>query len=216
MTDFYKRGGLWVLVQSVLLSAIILLAARSRRQGRRPMAVYTGATLLGLGAGEIVAGAVMLGRNLTPFPEPSEKAVLVRRGIFSLIRHPVYAGVLLMSAGWALISQSWPALLLAFGLIPFFDAKARREELRLRNRFPEYREYEKQVKRFVPGIYGSFCGLGRAQTRSHRCDSQIFAAEATLAQRFTISGNAASKFLATLNSKHGSHESDIVYAWRSF
>jgi protein-S-isoprenylcysteine O-methyltransferase Ste14 len=153
LTDFYKRGGLWVLAQSVLLFAVILLAARSRRQGRCPVALFTGATMLGLGAGEIVAGAVALGPNLTPFPEPSGKAVLVRRGIFSLIRHPLYGGVLLMSAGWALISQSWPALLLAFGLIPFFDAKARCEELRLRNRFPDYRDYEKRVKRFVPGLY---------------------------------------------------------------
>jgi protein-S-isoprenylcysteine O-methyltransferase Ste14 len=153
MRDFYERGGLWVLTQSVLLFAVVLLAARSRRQGRCPVAVFTGATLLSLGAGEIVAGAVALGSNLTPFPEPSKKAVLVRRGIFSLIRHPLYAGVLFMSAGWALICKSWPALLLAFGLIPFFDAKARREELRLRNRFPEYKDYEQRVKRFVPGIY---------------------------------------------------------------
>ena len=153
MRDFYQRGGLWVLAQSVLLFAVILLGARFRRQDRRPVAVLTGATLLGLGAGEIAAGAAALGRNLTPFPEPSEKAVLVRRGIFSLIRHPLYAGALLMSTGWALISQSWPALLLTFGLIPFFDAKARREELRLRNRFPEYGDYEKRVKRFVPGLY---------------------------------------------------------------
>jgi protein-S-isoprenylcysteine O-methyltransferase Ste14 len=42
---------------------------------------------------------------------------------------------------------------MALGLLPFLDAKARREEEWLRERFPEYRGYEASVKRFVPGIY---------------------------------------------------------------
>lgn len=55
--------------------------------------------------------------------------------------------------GVALVWQSWRALLMALGLIPFFDAKARREEKWLREKFSEYGEYEKCVKRFIPRIY---------------------------------------------------------------
>ncbi len=111
------------------------------------------ATLLGLGAGIILAGAAALGSNLTPFPRPLDRAVLVRQGIFSLMRHPVYAGLLMMSVGWALVCQSMPALSIAFGLVPFFDAKARREERWLREKFPDYGDYQRRVKRFIPGVY---------------------------------------------------------------
>ena len=121
------------------------LAIRSR--------LFFGGILLSIGTGVALAGAIALGRNITPLPKPSEKAQLVRRGIFSLIRHPIYTGVMLVSLGWALVWQSWPALLMALGLIPFFDAKARREENWLREKVSEYGEYEKCVKRFVPRIY---------------------------------------------------------------
>ena len=42
---------------------------------------------------------------------------------------------------------------MALGLMPFFDAKARREEKWLREKFSEYGEYESRVKRFIPRIY---------------------------------------------------------------
>jgi protein-S-isoprenylcysteine O-methyltransferase Ste14 len=151
--NFSQRGGRWVLAQGTLLSVIVLLAVRFRGREHHPIAVATGATLFGLGAGIILAGAAALGSNLTPFPRPLDRAVLVRQGIFSLMRHPVYAGLMMMSVGWALVCESMPALSIAFGLVPFFDAKARREEQWLRKKFPAYSDYQQSVKRFVPGLY---------------------------------------------------------------
>lgn len=46
------------------------------------------------------------------------------RGIFSSIRHPIYTGLMDASLGWAPVCQGWPALVMALGLIPFFDAKS--------------------------------------------------------------------------------------------
>ncbi|MGB7790328.1 MAG: isoprenylcysteine carboxylmethyltransferase family protein [Terrimicrobiaceae bacterium] len=151
--NFVQRGGFWVLSQGLLLVAVILLAVRFRRKRHHSVAVIPGGILLTIGTGLALAGAIALGRNITPFPKPSENAQLVRRGIFSLIRHPIYTGVMLASLGWALVWQSWPALLTASGLIPFFDAKTRREEKWLREKFADYGEYEKCVKRFIPRIY---------------------------------------------------------------
>ena len=152
-TNFVQRGGFWVLSQGLLLMAVILLAVRFRRKRHHSVAVIPGGILLTIGTGVALTGAIALGRNITPFPKPSEKAQLVRRGIFSLIRHPIYTGVMLASLGWALVWQSWPALLTASGLIPFFDAKTRREEKWLREKFADYGEYEKCVRRFIPRIY---------------------------------------------------------------
>jgi protein-S-isoprenylcysteine O-methyltransferase Ste14 len=91
-----------------------------------------------------------LGRNLTPFPKLGEQAQLVRHGIYAVIRHPLDASVIAGAIGWALVWQSWPALVAAAFLIPFFLAKARREERWLRETFPEYADYERQVRGFVP------------------------------------------------------------------
>ncbi len=52
-----------------------------------------------------------------------------------------------------MVWQSWPAFLAAAMLIPFFHAKARHEERRLREKFPDYAEYERRVRRFIPRIY---------------------------------------------------------------
>ncbi len=151
--NFCERGGLWVLAQGVLLLAVILLAIRFHGERFCPAIFITGLILLSAGIGVGLAGAVTLGRNITPFPKPPGKGLLVKHGIFSLIRHPIYAGVMLASLGWAQVWQSWPALLMALALIPFFDSKARLEEHWLRKTFPDYADYERRVKRFIPWVY---------------------------------------------------------------
>ena len=89
----------------------------------------------------------------TPFPKPGEQAQLVRHGIYAVIRHPLYTSVIAAAMGWALVWQRWPALLVSVVLIPFFHAKTRREERWLREQFPEYADYERRVRRFVPWLY---------------------------------------------------------------
>jgi protein-S-isoprenylcysteine O-methyltransferase Ste14 len=150
MSRFFQRGGIWVLTQSVLLAAVILLAVFYRGGGFHPVAVIAGAALLIIAAGVSIAGALALGKNLTPFPKPGGQAQLVRHGVYAVIRHPLYLSVMAGAMGWALVWQSWPASLVAAFLIPFFLAKSRREERWLRETFPEYADYERQVRGFVP------------------------------------------------------------------
>ena len=150
MTRFIQRGGAWVLGQGVLLGALVLLAIIFRQGGFPPMVVIAGAVFMIVGLGVLLAGALALGRNLTPFPRPAERAQLVRHGIYAVIRHPLYTGVIAVSIGWALVWQSWQALLVAAALIPFFHAKARHEEQWLRKKFTAYAAYEKRVHRFIP------------------------------------------------------------------
>jgi protein-S-isoprenylcysteine O-methyltransferase Ste14 len=147
------------LAQAILLAAVLLAGVRFRGKSQNPFLLLTGTLLIALGVVLILAGAIALGRNLTPYPKPAEKAQLLRSGIFSFIRHPVYTGVMLMSFGWAQIWQSKPALVMAFALIPFFIAKARREEHWLRKRFAEYHAYERRVRRFIPRFSDRFAGL---------------------------------------------------------
>jgi protein-S-isoprenylcysteine O-methyltransferase Ste14 len=151
--NFLQRGGLWVLGQSVLLGAVLAGGILCRNQWQSLTVTLCGAFLLLIAAGCGWAGAVSLGRNLTPFPKPAASSNLVQTGIYGFIRHPLYTAVICGAVGWALVWRSWPALVAAMALAPLFDAKARLEERWLRRQFPEYAGYERQVRRFVPWIY---------------------------------------------------------------
>jgi hypothetical protein len=74
MTNFYQRGGLWVLAQGVLLLAVFLLAVRFRGDRYHPVMVFTGAILLSLGAAVVLAGAVALGQESHAIPKAVGKS----------------------------------------------------------------------------------------------------------------------------------------------
>ena len=110
-----------------------------------------------LGALLALAGVVLavwglrsLGPSLTPGTEPLPDAPLVTRGAYEHVRHPIYAGMVLILAGYTLAWSNW-ALALAVGLAAglFFDAKARAEERWLVARYPEYERYRARVSRRV-------------------------------------------------------------------
>ena len=151
--EFFRRGGLWVLGQSVLLLAVAALGVVGRGESRDMLFLLGGGLLLATGALTGVMGVASLGRNLTPFPKPNADAQFVQHGIYRLIRHPLYTSVFCASAGWSLVWQSWPALAVSLLLALFFDAKARHEERWLRQQFPDYACYEQRVRRFIPWIY---------------------------------------------------------------
>jgi len=109
-----------------------------------------GAGLLALGALVAVWGIRSLGRSLTPGTEPLASGDLVTTGAYAHIRHPIYAGVVLLLAGYTLTWSNWTlALLFGFVALKFFQAKAGVEERLMSHRFPLYATYMRQVPRQV-------------------------------------------------------------------
>jgi len=154
---FLERGGGWVLIQFVLMALVVVLGVIFHGDGSSLWLLAAGLVLFVTGGAFGIAGVVVLGRNRTPFPQPRDGSELIQHGIYARVRHPLYTSVMLASLGWALIWQSWPALLPALALIPFFHAKARREERWLREKFPSYAGYEERTPRFLPWL--RFAGL---------------------------------------------------------
>ena len=74
----------------------------------------------------------------------------VNTGAYRFVRHPIYTGVLTIVVG--LVVPSGSAVTLAIGLatIAFFNVKARWEEDRLAETYPDYRDYARTTPRFVP------------------------------------------------------------------
>ena len=93
-----------------------------------------------------------LGRQITPFPKPDAGALLVQRGIFRYVRHPLYTSVMALAWAWGLVWASAAALVVAGLLCALLYFKARTEELWLREQFPDYADYERRVRRFVPWV----------------------------------------------------------------
>jgi protein-S-isoprenylcysteine O-methyltransferase Ste14 len=94
-----------------------------------------------------------LGRNLTPFPKPIEGGELVTHGPYRFVRHPIYAGLIFGTLGWALFRANLLGLALAVLLFIFFDLKSRREERWLCEAYPDYEAYQQRVKKLVPWVY---------------------------------------------------------------
>jgi protein-S-isoprenylcysteine O-methyltransferase Ste14 len=151
--SFIQRGGWWVVGHFLLLIGIAGLDLTGHAAVKPPPLFIGGVALIVAATVCSLAGLLALGRNLTPFPKPSDKAKLVQHGIYAHIRHPLYTSVFCAAVGSSLIFQSWPALVVSFGLGGFFDAKARREERWLRQKFPDYASYERRVRRFIPWVY---------------------------------------------------------------
>jgi protein-S-isoprenylcysteine O-methyltransferase Ste14 len=150
---FTARGGWWVVAQ-VGLFAGILWAAWTLGPETVPDRDRTiGNVLFTIGAVLGIAGALPLGLRLSPYPAPTAGARLSTGGIFSLVRHPIYGGVILVFLGIGLRGGSWVAIIGAVVLVPFFWLKSSHEERLLVERFPAYPEYRTRVpRRFIPWL----------------------------------------------------------------
>jgi protein-S-isoprenylcysteine O-methyltransferase Ste14 len=151
-SNFVDRGGLWVLSQSVLMLGVVVGAVLFKGNVSKP-GLAVGVALCASGAFFGIAGVAVLKGSRTAFPKPRDGSRLIRDGIYSRVRHPLYTSVLLLSVGWALCWGSWPAFSLAVLMVPFFHCKANVEERWLRQKFPEYDAYSRRVPRFIPWVY---------------------------------------------------------------
>ena len=115
--------------------------------------VVAGAVMVAAGIALAVAGMVTLGDNLSPFPAPRTDAVLVERGVYRVVRHPIYGGLLLGSGGLALADGNGIALGLTAILMRVLVAKSAGEERRLEAHLPGYPDYRERVRwRIIPWV----------------------------------------------------------------
>jgi protein-S-isoprenylcysteine O-methyltransferase Ste14 len=147
-----ERGLRWVLIQVVLLGAIVVIPPDLLP--RLPESLWIIGLVVGVAGFLLVSlGALFLGTNLTMFPSPKEDGELTQRGVYGLVRHPMYSGVLLCALGWSLVRASLPSLICTLVLGIFFDRKATREEAWLAAKYPDYADYRRRVRKLIPWLY---------------------------------------------------------------
>jgi protein-S-isoprenylcysteine O-methyltransferase Ste14 len=147
------RGGVWIALQFGTIAVALVVGPLWRGHWNAEASVWIGRVFLILSGVIALAGFAALGRNLTPHPRPRTDGTLVRHGIYRFVRHPLYSSLIVGCLGWGLNWKSGPAVGAALFLAWALDAKARVEEHWLRERFPEYADYARRVRRFVPWVY---------------------------------------------------------------
>ena len=152
------RGEYYVAVQFVLFA---LIAVGPRTMPGWPAWVepwatlgqWVGAVMILAGSALAVGGVLKLGNNLTALPYPKDTSTLVQQGPYAIVRNPIYSGLIFGAFGWALFLNAWLTLAFAAALFILFDLKLRREERWLCERYTEYDEYRRRVKKLVPWVW---------------------------------------------------------------
>ena len=140
------RGEGWVALQGILLVAVAIVAVIGPPwpASVRGLSTVIAAAAAACGLVLAAAGSRRLGSALTPFPRPAASQTLRDDGVYRLVRHPIYGGVLLLSIGVTAWRSPWavvPTALLAL----LFDRKRRREEAWLVEAYPGYQDYRRRV-----------------------------------------------------------------------
>ncbi|MEB3189933.1 MAG: isoprenylcysteine carboxylmethyltransferase family protein [Snowella sp.] len=154
-----EKGEYWVIAQGLLSLGFILLPTHpdvgieklpSTLQLLRWSTIFfCGVTAFLM----LFLGGLKLGQNLTPLPHPKPEGTLVTTGIYGLVRHPLYSGVIFAAIAYGCWQWSWVHGLGTIIFFVFFNLKANKEENWLQAKFPTYDLYKSKVKKLIPWIY---------------------------------------------------------------
>jgi protein-S-isoprenylcysteine O-methyltransferase Ste14 len=153
------RGNRWVLAAFAVLG--LLAAYLPAYTDRREFWTIDGDAVRWLGVVLFAAGGALrlwpvfvLGNRFSGLVAIQPGHTLVTTGIYAVIRHPSYLGLLVNSLGWALAFRSGVGVLLTALLIPPLLARIHAEERLLRGQFGgAYDAYRARTARMIPGLY---------------------------------------------------------------
>ena len=149
----------WVIaVFGVITLLIVFLPPWS---DRREIWIIGGDAICWLGVALFAAGGALrlwpvfvLGDRFSGLVAIQPGHRLVTSGVYGVIRHPSYLGLLISSLGWGLAFRSGIGVLLAAMLVPPLLARIRAEERLLRTQFGgEYDAYRSRTPCLIPGLY---------------------------------------------------------------
>jgi len=153
------RANRWVIVAFSLIGLLAAyLPAYTDRKGSWILdgdAVrWLGVALFTLGGALRIWPVFVLGRRFSGLVAIQPGHTLETSGIYGVIRHPSYLGLLVNSLGWGLAFRSGVGVLLTALIIPPLLARIRAEEKLLRTEFgAEYDAFCARTWRLIPGLY---------------------------------------------------------------
>ncbi|HLW58542.1 MAG TPA: isoprenylcysteine carboxylmethyltransferase family protein [bacterium] len=115
---------------------------------------WLGVLLFAVGGALRLWPVFVLGRQFSGLVAIQPGHTLITVGVYGVIRHPSYLGLLVNSLGWGLAFRSGIGVLLTALTIPPILARIHAEERLLRTQFgDEYDAYRARTSRLIPGLY---------------------------------------------------------------
>jgi protein-S-isoprenylcysteine O-methyltransferase Ste14 len=115
---------------------------------------WLGVALFAVGGALRIWPVFVLGNRFSGLVAIQPEHNLVTNGIYGVIRHPSYLGLLINSLGWSLAFRSGLGVLLTLLLVPPLLARIHAEKNLLHSEFGvEYTAYRSHTWRLIPGVY---------------------------------------------------------------
>jgi protein-S-isoprenylcysteine O-methyltransferase Ste14 len=112
-----------------------------------------GLLLMLVGLGFAVWARFILGRNWSGTVTVKENHVLITRGPYAWVRHPIYTGILLAALGTAIVGGTFASLVVVALVTLALWLKLRIEERFMLETFGEqYASYRQRVKALIPYV----------------------------------------------------------------
>jgi len=155
LTGEYKWGDAGQLVLFFIFIAVWIIDSFFSRTSTF-FAEYVHWIIRVLIAAQVLIFSFIISRNglKIVFNEVRETPEVIRKGVFGIIRHPIYLGAILLYLGLIITTFSLFAVVVWIIILVFYYIIARYEEKVLVERFgDDYREYMKDVPMLVPRIF---------------------------------------------------------------
>jgi protein-S-isoprenylcysteine O-methyltransferase Ste14 len=153
------RSNRWVIIAFALIG--LIAAFLPAWTDRKEFWTLDGDAVRWLGVVLFAAGGALriwpvfvLGNRFSGLVAIQPGHTLVTNGVYRIVRHPSYLGLLVNSLGWSLAFRSGVGVLLTALMIPPLLARIHAEEGLLRSQFgAEYEAYCARTSRLIPGLY---------------------------------------------------------------
>jgi protein-S-isoprenylcysteine O-methyltransferase Ste14 len=153
------RGNRWIFAPLAVIG--VLSAYLPAYTDRLDVWTIDGDATRWLGLALFTVGGVLriwpvfvLGRRFSGLVAIQPGHTLVTSGIYGIIRHPSYLGLLVGALGWSLAFRSVVGVLLMVLTVPVILSRIRAEEALLHTQFgAEYDAFRACTSRLIPGIY---------------------------------------------------------------
>jgi len=115
---------------------------------------WLGVVLIAVGGTLRILPVFILGDRFSGLVAIQPGHQLKTDGLYGVIRHPSYLGLLIGALGWGLAFRSWIGVLLALFFVPIIVARIASEERLLQSHFgAQYDAYRTRTWRLIPRVY---------------------------------------------------------------
>ena len=154
--EWFAGVGFVVALAAAFFAPVLQLAGVVSPLGilHAPQIQLTGIALAVVGIGATVYAQADMGDSWRIGVDPSETTTLVRKGVFGLVRNPIFTAMLIFGFGIALVTPNVVAII-GFALLVLtveVQVRVAEEPYLLSVHGDAYHDYTASVGRFVPGF----------------------------------------------------------------